>query len=125
MCEMMQVLDRRNSWLGATYVDQSYKVLMILMAVQLRGGSVGAPALERYRDALCEMGIENELYDQVLDGIKKDVVEKKKLDIDDGRVLDESVIILGSKMKSRAITDQVKNKKISTCVRILAQHYVI
>ena len=64
------------------------------------GGSVGAPALERYRDALCEMGIENELYDQVLDGIKKDVVEKKKLDIDDGRVLDESVIILGSKMKS-------------------------
>ena len=112
MCEMMQVLDRRNSWLGATYVDQSYKVLMILMAVQLRGGSVGAPALERLRDALCEMGIENELYDQVLDGIKKDVVEKKKLDIDDGRVLDESVIILGSKMKSRAITDQVKNKKV-------------
>jgi hypothetical protein len=40
------------------------------------------------------------LYDQVLDGIKKDVVEKKKLDIDDGRVLDESVMILGSKMKN-------------------------
>jgi hypothetical protein len=64
------------------------------------GGSVGAPILDRLRDVLCEMGIENELYDQVLDGIKKDVVEKKKLDVDDGRVLDESVMILGSKMKN-------------------------
>ena len=64
------------------------------------GGSVGAPIIDRLRDVLCEMGIENELYDQVLDGIKKDVVEKKKLDINDGRVLDESVMILGSKIKN-------------------------
>ncbi|KAL3807921.1 hypothetical protein ACHAXA_000360 [Cyclostephanos tholiformis] len=68
------------------------------------GGSVGAPVLERLRGVLEELGIENELYDQVLDGIKRDVVEtnfdSSTTGHNDGRVVDEAAKILGSKLKN-------------------------
>ena len=67
------------------------------------GGSKGAPVLERLRSVLGEMGIENELYDQVLDGIKKDVVERNfdsSTGHNDGKVVDEAAKVLGGKLKN-------------------------
>ena len=67
------------------------------------GGSEGAPILERLRGVLGEMGIENELYDQVLDGIKRGVVERdydSSVGNNDGRVVDEAAKILGGKLKN-------------------------
>jgi hypothetical protein len=67
------------------------------------GGSEGAPVLERLRGVLVELGIENELYDQVLDGIKRGVVERdydSSVRNNDGRVVDEAAKILGGKLKN-------------------------
>ena len=66
------------------------------------GGSEGAPVLERLRSVLEELGVENELFDQVLEGIKKDVAQKfSSADYEnDAMVVDESMKILGSKLKN-------------------------
>jgi len=66
------------------------------------GGSEGAPVLERLRSVLGEVGVENELFDQVLDGIKKDVAAKNgsSEDENDAAVVDESVKVLGDKLKA-------------------------
>lgn len=65
------------------------------------GGSEGAPVLERLRGVLEELGVENELFDQVLEGIKKDVAQKLSTpDANDANVVDESMKILGDKLKN-------------------------
>jgi hypothetical protein len=68
------------------------------------GGSEGAPVLERLRGALGELGVEGELYDQVLDGIKRDVVVGENFDPsvghNDGMVVDAAAKVLGGKLKS-------------------------
>lgn len=65
------------------------------------GGSEGAPVLERLRSVLEELGVENELFDQVLEGIKKEVAHKlTTTDCDDALVVDESMQILGGKLKN-------------------------
>jgi hypothetical protein len=67
------------------------------------GGSEGAPVLERLRGVLGELGIESELYDQVLDGIKRGVVGENSdpsVGHNDGRVVDEAAKVLGGKLKN-------------------------
>jgi len=64
------------------------------------GGSEGAPALERLRNVLEELGVENELFDQVLEGIKKDVIAKTGSAEDDASVVDEVCKDLGGKLKN-------------------------
>lgn len=65
------------------------------------GGSEGAPVLERLRSVLGELGVENELFDQVLGGIKKDVAyDHNGSGDDDAKVMDDAVKILGGKLKS-------------------------
>ena len=68
------------------------------------GGSEGAPVLERLRGALCELGVDGELYDQVLDGIKGDVVAGGDFDPsagrNDGMVVDAAAKVLGGKLKN-------------------------
>lgn len=61
------------------------------------------------------MGVENELFDQVLEGIKKDVVEKDGTSAgeDDAKIVDEAVKILGGKLKNAmkaAAVDQLRIK---------------
>ncbi|KAL9179335.1 hypothetical protein ACHAXT_008625 [Thalassiosira profunda] len=63
------------------------------------GGSDGAPVLERLRNVLEELGVENELFDQVLEGIKKDVTAKNGA-ADDAVVTDETAKVLGGKLKA-------------------------
>ena len=69
-------------------------------ASEAAGGSEGAPVIERLRSVLGELGVENELFDQVLEGIKKDVVSKNGSGEDDATTVDESVKVLGSKLKA-------------------------
>ena len=57
-------------------------------------GSDAAPVLERLRNVLAEIGVENELYDQVVEGIKKE------MDGDD-TPLDAVATELGKKLKSK------------------------
>ncbi len=66
------------------------------------GGSEGAPVLERLRSVLEELGVENELFDQVLDGIKKELAYTfSSADYDnDAIIVDESMKILGGKLKN-------------------------
>merc|ERR1711957_64665 len=63
------------------------------------GGSKGAPVLERLRSVLEEVGGENELFDQVFEGIKKSLTEKNGDAVDDAGVLDEAMNDLGEKLK--------------------------
>lgn len=79
------------------------------------GGSEGAPILERLRLVLGEMGVESELFDQVLEGVKKEVREKNGFGVgqDDAQVVDEAVKNLGGKLKNamKAIAvDQLRIK---------------
>lgn len=76
------------------------------------GGSEGAPVLERLRNVLSEMGVENELFDQVLEGIKKDVVDKHGSG-EDAIVVDETVKVLGEKLKSAMKSIAVEQLRIS------------
>ena len=69
-------------------------------ASEAAGGSEGAPVIERLRCVLGELGVENELFDQVLEGIKNDVVSKNGSESDDATTVDESVKVLGSKLKA-------------------------
>ena len=62
------------------------------------GGSESAPILERLRSVLEELGVERELFDQVLEGLKKEVRAHDGVH-DDAKIVDESVKILGGKLK--------------------------
>lgn len=77
------------------------------------GGSEGAPVLERLRGVLGELGVENELFDQVLVGIKKDVIGKQGGDEEDAAVMDESVKVLGGKLKSAMKSIAVEQLRIN------------
>ncbi|KAL3797427.1 hypothetical protein HJC23_010553 [Cyclotella cryptica] len=78
------------------------------------GGSERAPVAVRLRSVLEELGVENELFDQVFDGIKKQVKEKNgdTADGDDARVVDEAVKILGTKLKSAMKSIAVEQLRI-------------
>ena len=56
-------------------------------------GSDAAPVLERLRNVLAEIGVENELYDQVVEGIKKEMEG-------DDTPLDAVAAELGKKLKT-------------------------
>ena len=55
--------------------------------------------VERLWSVLEELGVENELFDQVLEGIKNNVMEKTGSGEDDPGVVDEVVKVLGGKLK--------------------------
>lgn len=77
------------------------------------GGSDGAPVLERLRNVLAELGVENELFDQVLGGIKKDAIKKTGSGEDDADVLDEVVKVLGGKLKNSMKAIAVEQLRIN------------
>jgi len=77
------------------------------------GGSEGAPVLERLRSVLGELGVENELFDQVLEGVKKDEMTKSGLQEDDAKVIDEATKSLGLKLKNALKAIAVEQLRIS------------
>mmetsp|Transcript_28242 Transcript_28242/g.59392 ORF Transcript_28242/g.59392 Transcript_28242/m.59392 type:complete len:310 (-) Transcript_28242:125-1054(-) len=79
------------------------------------GGSEGAPVLERLRSVMEEIGVENELFDQVLSGVKKEVREKNGFGVerDDALVVDEAVKTLGEKLKNSMKAIAVEQLRIN------------
>ena len=78
------------------------------------GGSEGAPVLERLRSVLEELGVENELFDQVLEGVKKEERSKiGSLPEDDAKVVDEATKSLGLKLKNALKAIAVEQLRIS------------
>ncbi len=82
-------------------------------AAAAAGGSEGAPVLERLRSVLEELGVENELFDQVLDGVKKEEMTKNGLQEDDAKVVDEATKNLGLKLKRAMKAIAVEQLRIS------------
>ena len=77
------------------------------------GGSEGAPVLERLRSVLGELGVENELFDQVLQGVKTEETTKNGLQEDDAKVVDEATKNLGLKLKKAMKAIAVEQLRIS------------
>eukprot|EP00986_Skeletonema_menzelii_P006481 scaffold2470_cov154-Skeletonema_menzelii.AAC.3 len=77
------------------------------------GGSEGAPVLERLRSVLGELGVENELFDQVLEGVKKEEMTKNGLQEGDAKVVDEATKTLGLKLKKAMKAIAVEQLRIS------------
>ncbi len=82
-------------------------------AAAAAGGSEGAPVLERLRSVLEELGVENELFDQVLDGVKKEEITKNGLQEEDAKVVDEATKNLGLKLKKAMKAIAVEQLRIS------------
>jgi len=70
---------------------------MILIKAQSQGGEA-APAFERLKNVMQELGIEEELFNQVVDGMKAELESTTSLD--DSAVLQSVLADLGSKIKS-------------------------
>jgi len=87
---------------------QKLKSIDDFNSAQAAGGSDAAPVLDRLRTVMAEIGVENELFDQVFDGIKKEVGAQ-----DEGDELGLATEELGKKMKKamKAIAvDQLRIK---------------
>lgn len=76
------------------------------------GGSEGAPVAVRLRSVLEELGVENELFDQVFDGLKKEVREKNAVTEDNAEVMDAAVKMLGTRLKSAMKSIAVEQLRI-------------
>lgn len=64
---------------------------------QAAGGADSAPVMERLRSVLAELGVENELFDQVVDGMRKEVSSTVS---GEAQVLEAVAGELGSKLKA-------------------------
>ena len=69
--------------------------------------------MERLRSVLEELGVENELFDQVLEEIKNNVMEKNGTGDDDAGLVDEVVKVLGGKLKNAMKSIVVEQLKIN------------
>lgn len=90
---------------------QKLKSIDDFNASMAAGGSSAAPILDRLRSVMAEIGVEKELFDQVLEGIKKEVDGVK--DNGEGDELDLATRELGAKLKKamKAIAvDQLRIK---------------
>lgn len=63
---------------------------------QLAGGSEAAPVLDRLKNVMVELGVENELFEQVVEGIKKEHAAQGG---SDAEVLEAVTSELGDRMK--------------------------
>ena len=89
---------------------QKLKSIDDFNSAQAAGGSDSAPVVERLRSVMGEIGVENELFDQVFEGIKRDVGAGGA---DGGDELGEATAELGEKLKKamKAIAvDQLRMK---------------
>lgn len=76
------------------------------------GGSEGAPVAVRLRSVLEELGVENELFDQVFDGLKKEAREKSGVTEDNAEVMDAAVKMLGTRLKGAMKSIAVEQLRI-------------
>ena len=70
---------------------------------QAAGGTDAAPVLDRLRDVLKDLGVDHELFDQVVEGMKKEFSNGSVVDPDapvDPVLLDSVATELGKKIKA-------------------------
>jgi hypothetical protein len=95
---------------------QKLKSIEDFNASMAAGGSSAAPVLERLRSVMAEIGVEKELFDQVFEGIKKEVGDagvKEGNGVNEGDELGLATRELGAKLKKamKAIAvDQLRIK---------------
>lgn len=76
------------------------------------GGTNAAPILERFQKVLFDLGIEHELYNQVVTGIETDI-KKEHGELSDAQLLDAVAADLGGKLKAamkKIAVDQLRIK---------------
>ena len=97
--------DNQKLFLGGTDLREQAGETVKLKSIddfnkaQAAGGADAAPVLERLQIVLGELGVEKELFEQVVDGIRKDVSAKAG-NASDAQVLEEVKTELGDKLKS-------------------------
>jgi len=90
--------------IAAEKAGQKLKSIDDFNTSQLNGGSSAAPVLSRLKSVLKELDIDNELFDQVVEGIRKE--EEQKLgagagaeDVEDAEVINAIASNLGQQLK--------------------------
>lgn len=103
-----------KSFLGGMDLRESTEVTKLksiddFNAAQAAGGSQAAPVLDRLKKVFEEIGIEKELFEQVLDGIRKDIGDAG----DEATILNLTTESLGAKLKASMkaiVVDQLRIK---------------
>lgn len=97
-----EVKDEQKQFLGGTDLREAVGEAIKLKSIddfnrsQAAGGAEAAPVLDRLQKVLMEMGIENELYTQVLDGIRNSL---KSSTPDEVELLEAIKAEMGTKLK--------------------------
>lgn len=98
-----EVKEEGKQFLGGTDLREQAGETVKLKSIddfnkaQAAGGADAAPVLERLQTALEEIGVEKELYEQVVEGIKKDVAGQAS---SEAQALELTKAELGSKLKA-------------------------
>ena len=97
--------DNQKLFLGGTDLREQAGEKVKLKSIddfnkaQAAGGSDAAPVLERLQGVMGELGIEKELFEQIVEGIRKDVVEKVGSGLSEAQLLEQVKSELGDKLK--------------------------
>lgn len=103
ICSEVKDNDGQKQFLGGTDLREKAGDTVKLKSIddfnkaQAAGGSDAAPVLERLRGVLAELGVEHELYDQVVEGIKKEVASQMTDEVDNLTAVAQE---LGGKLKA-------------------------
>ncbi|KAL7574985.1 hypothetical protein ACA910_010803 [Epithemia clementina (nom. ined.)] len=99
--------DQQKMFLGGTDlreqmagVGEKLKSIDDFNKVQAAGGATAAPVLERLRNVMVELGIEPELFEQVVNGIQSQVVASSGSSASDPEILESVKAELGNKLKT-------------------------
>lgn len=97
-----EVKEEQKLFLGGSDLREQVEVTKLksiddFNKAQAAGGSDAAPVLDRLRLVMNEFGVENELYDQVVDGLKKELAGKSS---SEAELLGAVAAKLGDKLKA-------------------------
>jgi hypothetical protein len=97
-----EVKEEQKSFLGGSDLREQVEVTKLksiddFNKAQAAGGSDYAPLLDRLRHVLKELGVENELFDQVVDGLKKESAEATS---NEAEMMEAVAAELGGKLKA-------------------------
>jgi len=96
-----EVKDEQKQFLGGSDLrekvgEAQLKSIDDFNKSQAAGGSEAAPVLDQMRTVMAKMGVENELYDQVLDGLKQELSATAP---NEAELLEAVAVELGQKLK--------------------------
>jgi hypothetical protein len=115
ICSEVKENDGQKQFLGGTDLREQAGETVKLKSIddfnkaQAAGGSDAAPVLERLRGVLADLGVENELFDQVVDGMTKELGSQMTDEVDS---LGMVAKLLGDKLKAFMKTIAVEQLRI-------------